>query len=90
MARYLVERVFPDGFEMPVTAEGAARCAGVIERNVDFGVTWLHTYVSGDRRRTFCIYESPDPESIRRAAARNGLPVESITQVRVLDPYFLT
>ena len=38
--------------------------------------------------KTFCIYDGPDPESIRRAALANGLPVDSIHEVRVLDPYF--
>jgi hypothetical protein len=37
---------------------------------------------------TYCIYDGPDPEAIRQAAYRNGLPVERITEVRVLDPYF--
>jgi hypothetical protein len=59
-----------------------------VERNGALGVTWLHSYVSKDGRRTFCVYEGPSPEAIRAAAARNRLPVERITQVRVLDPYF--
>jgi len=37
---------------------------------------------------SFCVYDAPSPEAIRRAAARNGLPVGRITEVRVLDPYF--
>jgi hypothetical protein len=44
--------------------------------------------VSEDRRTTFCIYDAPTPEAIRRTAAANELPVDQITQVRVLDPYF--
>jgi hypothetical protein len=60
----------------------------VVGRNAREGVTWLHSYVSEDRRRTFCVYDGPDPEAIRRAASHNNLPVAQITQVRVLDPYF--
>jgi hypothetical protein len=52
------------------------------------GVTWLQSYVTEDRRKTFCVYDAPDPEAVRQAASRNGLPVDSITPVRVLDPYF--
>jgi len=33
-------------------------------------------------------YDGPSPESIRQAAQANGLPVDRITEVRVLDPYF--
>jgi len=51
-------------------------------------VTWIHSYVSEDRTRTFCIYDAPSPEAIRRTAAVNRLPVDQITQVAVLDPYF--
>jgi uncharacterized protein DUF4242 len=40
------------------------------------------------QEETYCVYDGPDPEAIRRAADRNGLPVESITRVQVLDPYF--
>jgi hypothetical protein len=41
-----------------------------------------------DRKKMFCVYDAPSPEAIRKTAARNGLPVDRITQVRVLDPYF--
>ena len=88
MPRYLVERVFPEGLTIPVTAEGADRCQEVVARNADLGVTWVHSYVSEDKQTTFCVYDGPTPEAIRRAAERNGLPVDRITQVTVLDPYF--
>jgi hypothetical protein len=88
MARYMVERNFPDGLAIPITDEGAATCLGVVDRNAEVGVTWIHSYVSEDGKKTFCVYDGPDPESIRRAAERSQLPVESITRVRVLDPYF--
>ena len=52
------------------------------------GVTWVHSYVSDDKRNTFCVYDGPTPEAIRQAAERNGLPVDRITKVSVLDPYF--
>jgi Protein of unknown function (DUF4242) len=86
--RYLVERSFPDGFRLPTDGTGAQRYVDVVERNADDGVTWLHSYVSDDQKRAFCVYEGPSPEAIRKTAARNRLPVDRITQVRVLDPYF--
>jgi uncharacterized protein DUF4242 len=79
MPRYIVERAFRSGMDIPAAA--------VVERNADAGVTWLHSYVSEDRKKTFCVYDGPSPEAIRKAAGRNQLPVEQITQVRVLDPY---
>lgn len=88
MPRYVVERTFAQGFAIAAGDEGAQACLEVVDRNTDEGVTWVHSYVSDDSRKTFCVYDAPNPEAIRRTAARNELPVDRITQVRVLDPYF--
>jgi hypothetical protein len=84
----MVERTFPAGLQIPVTNDGAQGVLGVVDKNGELGVTWVHSYVSDDKKTTFCVYDGPDPESIRKAAERNGLPVDSITRVSVLDPYF--
>lgn len=88
MPRYIVERTFPQGLAIPADAGGAQVCLDVVERNADQRVTWVHSYVSDDKTKTFCVYEAPSPEAIRKAASVNELPVDQITQVRVLDPYF--
>ena len=51
-------------------------------------MNWLHSYVSLDKTKTFCVYDGPSPEAIRQAAETNGIPVDQITEVSVLDPYF--
>jgi hypothetical protein len=79
---------FPEGFQLVTGGEGSQRYLDVVKRNADDGVTWLHSYVSDDRTRTFCVYDGPSPEAIRKTAARNRLPIDRITRVRVLDPYF--
>jgi len=88
MSRYLVERTFPDGLAIPVNDEGAQVCLTVVGNNTVDGVTWIHSYVTSDKKKTFCIYDAPSPEAIRTAAKRNNLPVDSISPVSVLDPYF--
>lgn len=88
MPRYVVERTFSDGLHIRAEAHGAELCLAVVARNTDEGVTWLHSYVSQDRKKSFCVYEGPTPEAIRTAASRNDFPVDRITQVKVLDPYF--
>jgi len=88
MPRYLIERDFPEGLTIPQDESGATLCRTVIDNNAEDGVTWVHSYVTPNRKRTFCIYDGPTPEAVRRAAARNKLPVSQITEVRVLDPYF--
>jgi hypothetical protein len=88
MPRYIVERAFPGGLRIPVDETGANACLAVVHGNLAEQVTWVHSYVSVDKRKTFCVYDAPSPEAIRRTAGRNKLPVEHITEVQVLDPYF--
>jgi hypothetical protein len=88
MARFVVERYFPEGLLIPMTDEGAKASDQVVEHNAEFGVTWVHSYVTEDKSKSFCVYDAPDAEAIRKAAELNDLPVGAITRVRVLDPYF--
>jgi hypothetical protein len=88
MPRYVVQRTFPDGLHIPVSGGGANATREVVERNAEEGVTWIHSFVSDDKTHSFCIYDAPTPEAIRKTAARNALPVDQITRVSVLDPYF--
>jgi hypothetical protein len=88
MPRYLVERTFPEGLIIPMTDQGSQVCLTVVGNNAQDGVTWVHSYVTGDKKKTFCIYDGPSPEAIRKVAQRNSLPVDRITEVSVLDPYF--
>jgi len=88
MARFMVERTFPDGLEIPMNAKGAQACLSVVGTNSELGVTWVHSYVTEDHKKTFCIYDAPSPDAIRKAAKLNQLPADRITPVSVLDPYF--
>jgi hypothetical protein len=88
MPRYLVERTFPDGLHIPIDEAGANACRNVIDVNAQQSVTWVHSYVSEDKTKTYCLYDGPSPEAVRRAAQLNELPVDAISQVTVLDPYF--
>jgi hypothetical protein len=86
--RYLVKRTFPGGLAFLANDAGASLLRSVCAANAEFGVDWLHSYVTEDKHTSFCIYDGPDLEAIRRAAEANGLPVDSVTQVSVLDPHF--
>ena len=88
MPRYMIERTFTDGLNIPMNKDGCMACTGVVDNNAEEQVTWIHSYVSNDNTQTFCVYDGPSEEAIRKAAERNGLPVNRITEVRVLDPYF--
>lgn len=88
MPRYLVERTFPDGLAIPMTEAGVQVCQTMVQNNAEALVTWVHSYVTPDKKKTFCIYDGPSPEAIRKAAKINHLPIDKITEVSVLDPYF--
>jgi hypothetical protein len=87
MPLYVVERKF-NAPPRPFGSDGdAIACAELVEGNTDVGVTWLCSYVRDDNKKSFCVYEAPNPEAVRRAAERNKLPIERITRVTVLDPH---
>ncbi|ELP67561.1 DUF4242 domain-containing protein [Streptomyces turgidiscabies] len=88
MPRYLVQRTFSEGLHIPMNDEGAKACTSVIEGNAASAVTWVQSYVSRDKSVTYCVYDGPSPEAVRQAAQTTGLPVDQITEVSVLDPYF--
>jgi hypothetical protein len=86
----MVERTFPLGLTIPINDQGIKAVQDVVDTNRTEGVTWVHSYVSTDKQKTYCIYDGPSPEAIRSVARKNGLPVDSVAEVRVLDPYFYT
>ncbi|MBP1683371.1 MAG: hypothetical protein H6Q27_935 [Ignavibacteriaceae bacterium] len=86
--RYLVERTFPDGLNIPMDQLGSDMCLAVVSNNAEDNVTWIHSYVTMNKKKSYCIYDAPSPDAIRKSAKMNGLPVDNIIEVSVLDPYF--
>ena len=89
MPRYLVERTFCAHACLSTADRTVDRRDEFIRANARESVTWINSFVTPDRRRSFCIVDSPSPEAIRVAAQATALPVERITEVQVFDPYFL-
>ena len=83
MPVFMIERNFAE--QLAVTPEGAA---AINEINDEESVRWLISFLSVDKKKTFCIYDAPSPEAIRKVAEKNGIPVDNITEVKVFDPYF--
>jgi len=67
MAVFMIERRYADQLE--VTAEAAD---GINRINEDEGVRWLYSFLSADKRKTYCLYEAASADAIRRAARANG------------------
>ena len=81
MPRFMIERNFADQLE--VTKEGAA---GLKQINDEESVKWLFSFLSADKKKTYCLYEADSAEAIRAAAARANLPADSIIEVSDLRP----
>jgi Protein of unknown function (DUF4242) len=76
MAVFMIERRYAD--ELDVTIDGAA---GINRINDEEGVRWLYSFLSADKRKTYCLYESESADAILRAAERAGLPADVIVEV---------
>lgn len=72
----MIERRYAE--QMDPTTEAAA---GINLINSDEDVRWLYSFLSLDRRRSYCLYEAPTAEAIRRAAVRAGLPADVIVEI---------
>ena len=84
MHRYLIERTFPAG---TLDALDEQAKASIVSNNASAQVRWLKSFVNEDKTRTFCIYEGPNEEAIRKAAELNQLPVDSIVEIpATLEP----
>ena len=81
MPLYMIERTYAD--QLDITDEDIAL---IDEINADEGVRWLFSFLSADRRRTYCLYEAPSPEAIVAAARRADVPVDEIVEVGAAAP----
>ncbi len=73
---FLVERRFAEDLE--ASAEVADRINRI---NEEEGVRWFYSFLSADKRKTYCLYEAPMADAIRRAAARAGLPADAVVEL---------
>ena len=76
MPVFVIEREWAERLE--ANAEAAD---GINRINEEEGVRWLYSFLSADRRKTYCLYEAPSPDAIRRAAARAGVPADIVTEM---------
>jgi Protein of unknown function (DUF4242) len=76
MPTYVIERAFAEQLEL--TSEAVKL---IEEVNADEGVRWLFSFLSADRRRSYCLYEAPSPEPIVAAARRAGMPADVVVEV---------
>jgi len=81
MPLYVIERNF--AVDLDLSGEDVRV---IDEVNADEGVRWLFSFLSADRRRTYCLYEAPSPDAIVAAAKRAGVPADEVVEVSTAAP----
>ena len=81
MPLYVIERRYADQLE--ISSDGVK---ALQEINADEGVNWLFSFLSADRRQTYCIYEAPSPDALIAAARRANIPADVIVEVNRISP----
>jgi hypothetical protein len=81
MPLYVIEREFADELEL---AGDDIRL--IDEINADEGIRWVFSFLSADRRHTYCLYEAPSADAILAAAKRSNLPADAIVEVGPASP----
>jgi hypothetical protein len=76
MPIYVIERAF--AVELDLSSEDVKV---IDEINADEGVRWVFSFLSADRRRTYCLYEAPSPDAIIAAARRANVPADAVVEV---------
>jgi len=81
MNLYVIERSFLNGLDPDALDDEHIKAV-----NDDVGVRWILSFLSADQRRTFCLYEAPNEESLREAAQRLGIPADAVIPVTAIGP----
>ncbi len=81
MPLFVIERQFAEALELE-----AAGVANVQRINADVGVNWVFSFLSADRKKTYCLYEAPSAEAIRQAARLANLPADAVIEVTQVRP----
>jgi hypothetical protein len=76
MPLYVIERTFAD--QLDLTNDDVKL---IDEINADEGVRWLFSFLSADRRRTYCLYEAPSPDAVIAAAHKANVPADAVVEV---------
>ena len=72
----MIERTFAEQLDL---SDGDVQL--IEDINADEGVRWVFSFLSADRHKTYCLYEAPSPDAIRRAAVRAGIPADAVTEM---------
>jgi hypothetical protein len=81
MPLFVIERTFAQDLEL-----AGEDIRQIDEINADEGVRWIFSFLSADKRRTYCLYEAPSPDAIVAAARRANVPADTVVEVDAASP----
>ena len=84
MPLYIIERQFAE--QLDLTGDDVRE---IDEVNADEGIRWLFSFLTADKRRSYCLYEAPSPDAIMAAARRLDIPADAIVEVDEFQPDLL-
>lgn len=81
MPLFVIERNFAEQVDLDALDHAQIKLV-----NDDAGVRWIYSFLSSDKKKTYCLYEAPSADAIREAAARLGIPADVIVDVEQFGP----
>ena len=81
MPLYLIERNFAE--KLALSGDLVAAAMPVI---ADTGNRWLYSFLSADKKKMYCLYESESADAVRESARLLGLPADSVLEVDQIRP----
>jgi len=86
MPKYVIEREIPGAGKLsPEQLQAISQTSCGVLRELGPQIQWVQSYVTDDK--LYCVYISPDGETVRKHAQMGGFPANRVSQVRsIIDP----
>lgn len=81
MALFVIERNFAEQMELDQAAIDVTEAY-----NADANLRWLFSFLSADKKKTYCLYEAPNGEALLTQAAALGIPADAVVEVSEINP----
>ena len=81
MPMFLVERNFAQQLQL-----GKEEFRKIDKFTDELGANWLASFLSADKKKTYCLYEARDTEQLMQHAQALGLPADAIVEVNRFWP----
>lgn len=81
MPLFLIERRFAE--QLQLEQDGVDT---IQEVNDEVGIEWLFSFLSADKKKTYCLYQASCAEDVYEAAKRLNIPADEVVEVSRIDP----